>query len=78
MDNIKRKQLIWYGHVQRMEENRLPKQIMIPVGKRRRGRPKIIWEMGIRRVISEKNLAEEQWNNRREWQLGIAQRRKIF
>jgi len=28
MDDIKRKQLVWYGHVQRMAESRLPKQAM--------------------------------------------------
>jgi hypothetical protein len=28
LDNIKTKQLQWYGHVQRMEEGRLPKEVM--------------------------------------------------
>jgi len=28
MDVIKRKQLVWYGHVRRMEEGRLLKQVM--------------------------------------------------
>jgi hypothetical protein len=28
LDDIKTKQLQWYGHVQRMEEGRLPKQVM--------------------------------------------------
>ena len=27
LDNIKTKQLQWYGHVQRMEEGRLPKEV---------------------------------------------------
>jgi len=31
--------------------------------------------MGVGKVISERNLAEEQWNNGREWQLGIGQGR---
>jgi hypothetical protein len=27
LDDIKTKQLQWYGHVQRMEEGRLPKEV---------------------------------------------------
>jgi len=51
-----------------MDGNRFPKQVMewIPPGKRR-GSPRTTWEMRIRKMISERNLAEEQWNNRREW-----------
>ena len=28
LDDIKTKQLQWYGHVSRMEEGRLPKEVM--------------------------------------------------
>jgi len=37
LDNIKTKQLQWYGHVQRMEEGRLPKEAMkwSPPGRRK-------------------------------------------
>jgi hypothetical protein len=37
---IETKQLQWYGHVQRMEEGRLPKEVMKwrPPGRRKRGR----------------------------------------
>ena len=41
LDEITRKKLIWYGHVERMDTTRLPK-IMInckPEGKKKRGRP---------------------------------------
>ena len=41
LDEITRKQLIWYGHVERMDPTRLPK-IMInwkPEGRKKRGRP---------------------------------------
>ena len=39
LDDIKTKQLQWYGHVQRMEEERLPKEVMKwrPLGRRKRG-----------------------------------------
>jgi hypothetical protein len=43
------KQLIWYGHVERMDPTRLPK-IMInwkPEGRRNRGRPRRNWKCGI-------------------------------
>jgi IS5 family transposase len=41
-DVIERKRLQWYGHVKRMQEERLPKLIMewIPVERRKRGRQK--------------------------------------
>jgi len=37
LDDIKTKQLKWYGHVQRMEEERLPKKVMkwSPPGRRK-------------------------------------------
>jgi len=43
LDDIKTKQLQWYGHVQRMEEGRLPKEVMkgSPPGRRNQGRPKL-------------------------------------
>jgi hypothetical protein len=42
LDDITREQLIWYGHVERMDPTRLPK-IMIhwkPEGTKKRGRPR--------------------------------------
>ena len=42
LDDITRKQLIWYGHVERMNPTRLP-EIMInwkPEGLKKRGRPR--------------------------------------
>jgi len=43
LDDIKTIQLQWYGHVQRMEEGRLPKEVMkwSPPGRRKQGRPKL-------------------------------------
>jgi len=37
LDDIKTKQLQWHGHVQRMEEARLPKEVMkwSPPGRRK-------------------------------------------
>jgi hypothetical protein len=69
LDEIKAKQLQWYGHVLRMEEGRLPKEVMKwrPPGRRRRGRPNLTWAEGIRRMMGEKGLMEEDWNDRSKW-----------
>jgi len=55
-----------YGHVQRMEEGRLPKEVMkwSPPGRRKRGRPKLTGAEGIRGQDGGKGI-----NGRRlEWQ----------
>jgi hypothetical protein len=73
LDDINTKQLKWYGHVQRMVEGRLPKQVMkwSPPGRRKRGRPKLTWVEGIRGLMGEKGLVEEDWNDRDEWRKKI-------
>ena len=73
LDDIKTKQLQWYGHVQRMEEGRLPEEVMKwrPPGRRKRGRPKLTWVEGIRGLMGEKGLMEEDWNDRSSWRKKI-------
>jgi hypothetical protein len=69
LNDIKTKQLRWYGYVQRMEEGRLPKEVMKwhPSGRRKRDRPKLSWAEGIRGLMGEKGLMEEDWNDRSKW-----------
>ena len=69
LDDIKTKQLQWYGHVQRMEEGRLPKEAIKwrPPGRRKRGRSKRTWAEGIRRLMGEKGLMEEDWTDKSNW-----------
>ena len=69
LDDIKTKQLQWYGHVSRMEEGRLPKEVMKwrPPGRRKRGRPKCTCGDGIRGLMGEKGLMEDDWNDRSNW-----------
>jgi hypothetical protein len=45
----------------RMEEGGLPKEVMKwrPPGRRKRGRPKLAWAEGIRGLMGEKGLVEE-------------------
>lgn len=78
--DIERKQLVWYGHVQRMEEKRLPKKVMnwMPPNRRKRGRPRKTWKEGIAKAMSSRDLREGQWDDRKRWKLDIGQRRKTF
>ena len=73
LDDIKTKQLQWYGHVQRMEEGRLPKKVMKwrPPGRRKRGRPKLTWAEEIRGLMEEKGLMAKDWNGRGNWRKKI-------
>jgi len=73
LDDIKTKQLQWYGHVQRMEEGRPTQEVTkwrLP-GRRKLGRPKITWAEGIRGLMGEKGLMEEDLNDRRKWRKKI-------
>ena len=57
-----------------MEEGRLPKEVMKwhhPLGRRKRGRPKLTWAEGIRGLMGEKGLMEEDWNDRSNWRKNI-------
>ena len=66
---LEQNQLKWYGHVQRMAEERLPKIALkwMPKQKRARGRPKKNWMEGIKKAMNERNLNEGQWEDRKQW-----------
>src|SRR5215469_6463942 len=70
---IEQNQLTWCGHVQRMAEGRLSKIALkwMPKQKRARGRPKKNWMEGIKKAINERNLTESQWEDRKQWRLGV-------
>ena len=38
-----------------------------PLGRGKRGRPKLTWAEGIRGLMGEKGLMEEDWNDRHNW-----------
>jgi hypothetical protein len=42
-----------------------------PSGRRKRGRPKLTWAEGIRGLMGEKELMEEDWNDRDKWKKKI-------
>ena len=56
-----------------MEEGRLPKEVMkwSPPGTRKRGRPKLSGAKGIRGLMGEMGLMEEDWNDRDNWRKNI-------
>jgi hypothetical protein len=73
-------QLTWNGQVQRMVEGRLPKIALKWLLKQKtaQGRPKKNWMEGIRKAMNERNLSEGQWEDRKQWSLGVGLRRKTF
>jgi hypothetical protein len=80
LDDITRKQIIWYGHVERMDPTRLPK-IMIhwkPEGRKKRGRARRTWKDGIYTAMNERDLRMGEWNNRRQWTMAGGRRRQTF
>ena len=46
--------------------------------KRVRGRLKKNWVEGIRKALNERNLNEGQWEDGKQWSLGVGQRRTAF
>jgi hypothetical protein len=80
LDDITRKQFIWYGHVERMDPIQLPK-IMIhwkPEGRKKRRRPRRTRKDGIYTAMNERDLRMGEWNNRRQWNMIVGRRRQTF
>jgi hypothetical protein len=80
LDYITRKQLIWYGHVERMDPTRLPK-IMIhwkPEGRKKRGSPRRTWKGGMCTAMSERYVRMGEWNNLRLWNMAVGRHRQTF
>lgn len=71
---IENQTLKWYGHVQRMGNERWPKNIYqwSPPGKNKRGRPKLKWKTHVRAIMDDRNLEEGDWNDRYIWKLKTA------
>ncbi|KAL3271920.1 hypothetical protein HHI36_022390 [Cryptolaemus montrouzieri] len=78
--DIERKQLVSYGHEKRTADYRLPKEVLLwqPNISRKRGRPKLEWNVSFHKSISEINLTPEDTENRHQWSLGVGQRRRMF
>ena len=79
-DEITRKQLIWCGHVERMDPTRLPKFMINwkPEARKKRSRPRRTWKDGICTAMNERDLRVGEWNNRRQWNIEVKRHRQKF
>ena len=71
---IRTRRLRWIGHLRRMNNNRIPKQIFygeLKMGKRPRGRPKLRYKDVCRKSLKEFEIEEGRWEeaaeNRKKW-----------
>ena len=83
-ETIRLNRLRWFGHVQRMEENRITKKVlyMYLETTRLRGRPRNRWQDEVRengRLVGGKGW-QEKVHNRQEWKklLRTARKRRIL
>ena len=75
LDIVEKNKLRWYGHVQRMEENRYPKKALnwTPHGRRPVGRPRMRWMKGVEEALERRGttidevMEEETYQDRRRW-----------
>ena len=78
-------QLRWTGHVHRMNDNRLPRQILyseLSTGQRRRGAPLRRYKDQLKRTMTKSNINPEIWeeqaSDRKTWRQTIADAAKTF
>jgi Reverse transcriptase (RNA-dependent DNA polymerase) len=68
---IKARRLQWLGHIERMEDDRIPRRIAwkTPMHKRKKGRPRKRWREEVMADLREKGI--QNWKakakNRKEW-----------
>ncbi|KAK4883930.1 hypothetical protein RN001_000201 [Aquatica leii] len=67
IDTIETKRLLWYGHLERMEETRWPQKIWkwTPQGRRKRGRPTRTWFQEIQYAMATRDLRQGDWWDRK-------------
>uniref|UniRef100_A0A8D8LR18 Endonuclease-reverse transcriptase n=1 Tax=Cacopsylla melanoneura TaxID=428564 RepID=A0A8D8LR18_9HEMI len=74
-ERIERSRLQWYGHMRRLDENRIPLRMfnLETEGRRRRGRPRLRWVDMIHKDIQKRGLDptivinEEKFKDRTWW-----------
>jgi hypothetical protein len=83
IETIRLNRLRWFGHVQRMEEKRIPKRVLyMNLGTRLRGRQRNRWQDEVRE--DGRRVGGEGWqekvHNREEWKklLRTARNRRIL
>jgi hypothetical protein len=65
--------LNWYDHVQRMDQERLPRRILewCPTGGRRKGRPRNSWMQEVTTGMRERGIGDLEWVDREGWRIKI-------
>ena len=73
LDYIKYKQLNVYGHLQRLDQERLPRSILerCPPKKRRKGRPRNSWMQEVTTGMKERGIGDLEWVDREGWRKKI-------
>ena len=70
IETVTLNRLRWFGRIQRMEENRIPKRVLyMNLGTRLRGRPRNRWQDEVRedgRIVGGEGW-QEKVHNREEW-----------
>ena len=66
LDYIRYKQLNWYGRMQRMDQERLPRRILewCTPGRRRRGRIRNSWMQEVTTRMRERGIGDLEWVDR--------------
>lgn len=79
LDGVETRQLVWYGHVMRMEEHRWPRRALqyVPPNRRKRGRPPRTWRQGIEQFMMDRAMGEDDWRDRERWRLRCGMRQKL-
>ena len=83
IETIRLNRLCWFGHVHRMEENRIPKRVLyMSLGTRLRSRPRNGWQDEVRedgRIVGGEGW-QEKVRNREDWKklLRMARNRRIM
>ena len=70
--------LRWFGHVERMDNEQLPKKVMNAKvdGRNARGRPRFGWMDEVKRALNDRRMdveASESNSNRNEWRTIVTQ-----
>lgn len=78
-ERIETRQLIWYGHVRRMEEHRWPRKAFeyTPPNKRKRGRPTTTWLNGVMTTMRDRAINEDAWRDKNMWRSKCGMRQKL-
>ena len=73
LDYIRYKQLNWYGHVQRMDQERLSRIILewCPPGRRRKVWPRNSWMQEVTTGVRQRGIGDLEWIDREGWRKKI-------